>query len=202
MKNSFLQQSDGEKSDQDLVVDDASEVSPISPMPNAHNSNGISSPRENGLLLKKMEHNDRDRVGPHSPRSGTSSNASTPSNKKLEEKPSTPLSKSVTPTNSNGTNGENSFNSNRWNDINRIHLISGDKNLPKPPVLNPNYPHYLAGVPPELQGGPYPGPVPGHNIPAGYPRPPLQMGFDAHPQMRAPPLAPAALGMVPAGGKA
>lgn len=150
-------------------------------MPNAHNSNGISSPRENGLLLKKMEQNDR--VGPHSPRSGTSSNASTPSNKKMEEKPSTPLAKSVTPTNSNGTNG--------------------DKNLPKPPVLNPNYPHYLAGVPPELQGAPgYPGPIPGHNMPGGYPRPPLQMGYDGHPQMRAPPMAAASLGMLPSGGKA
>lgn len=99
----YLQQSDGEKSDQDLVVDDASEVSPMSPMPNAHNSNGTASPRENGLMMKKMEHAG-DRI-PHSPRSGTSSNASTPSNKKLEEKPSTPLSKSVTPTNTNGTNG-------------------------------------------------------------------------------------------------
>lgn len=109
LTNFFLisveQQSDGEKSDQDLVVDDASEVSPMSPMHNAHNSNGTASPRENGLMIKKMEHQDRDRIGPHSPRSGTSSNASTPSNKKLEEKPSTPLSKSVTPTNSNGTNG-------------------------------------------------------------------------------------------------
>lgn len=79
-------------------------------MPNAHNSNGgTHSPRENGLLMKKMEHPDR--LGPHSPRSGTSSNASTPSNKKLEEKPSTPLSKSVTPTNSNGTNGKIYFHS-------------------------------------------------------------------------------------------
>ena len=33
-----------------------------------------------------------------SPRSGTSSNASTPSAKKMEEKPTTPISKSVTPT--------------------------------------------------------------------------------------------------------
>lgn len=37
---------------------------------------------------------------PHSPRSGTSSNASTPSAKKMEEreKPTTPISKSFTPT--------------------------------------------------------------------------------------------------------
>lgn len=53
-----LQQSDGEKSDQDLVVDDASE-DPVSP------HNGTASPRENGIdkLQPKKEH-----VGPHSPR--------------------------------------------------------------------------------------------------------------------------------------
>lgn len=39
-----------------------------------------------------------------SPRSGTSSNASTPSTKKMEEKPTTPISKSVTPT-SGGSGG-------------------------------------------------------------------------------------------------
>lgn len=82
--------------------------------------NGTASPRENGIdkLQPKKEH-----IGPHrydddddvcvlspdlpirtfcfcffSPRSGTSSNASTPSTKKLEDKPSTPISKSITPT--------------------------------------------------------------------------------------------------------
>lgn len=144
----------------------------MSPMPNAHTSNGTASPRENGLLMKKMEHSG-ERI-PHSPRSGTSSNASTPSNKKMEEKPSTPLSKSVTPT--NGTNGEK---------------------MPKPPLMNPNYPPYLAGMPPELAAAQYgAGPMPGHpgalnNY--GPQRPPLQMGFEAHPSMRAPPL------MMPAG---
>lgn len=74
------------------MVDDASE-DPASP------PNGTTSPRENGLdklagAIKK-EHNN---TGPHSPRSGTSSNASTPSAKKMEEKPSTPISKCVTPT--------------------------------------------------------------------------------------------------------
>lgn len=53
----ILQHSDGEKSDQDLVVDDASE-DPISP------PNGTVSPRENGIdKLPKKEH-----AGPHSPR--------------------------------------------------------------------------------------------------------------------------------------
>lgn len=90
---------------------------PVSP------PNGTTSPRENGIdkLVPKKEH-----IGPHrcndqqsrilqlkisvliqwltdidefcSPRSGTSSNASTPSAKKMEEKPTTPISKSVTPT--------------------------------------------------------------------------------------------------------
>lgn len=47
--------SDGEKSDQDLVVDDQSE-DPVSP------HNGTTSPRENGLdkLAPKKEH-----TGPH-----------------------------------------------------------------------------------------------------------------------------------------
>lgn len=104
------------------MVDDASE-SAMSPMPNAHNSNGgTHSPRENGLLLKKMEHPDR--LGPHSPRSGTSSNASTPSNKKLEEKPSTPLSKSVTPTNSNGTNGKLKTNKTKHSQITSNRFIT------------------------------------------------------------------------------
>lgn len=101
-------QSDGEKSDQDLVVDDAcsEDINPMSPMPpnqHPHHLNGgtNSPPRENGMLgVKKMEHlnNDRNIVTPNSPRSsssdrGSSSNGSTtPSNSKvkLEDKPSTP----------------------------------------------------------------------------------------------------------------
>lgn len=149
--------------------------------------NGTMSPRENGLMIKKMEHNDS-RMGPHSPRSGTSSNASTPSNKKLEDKPSTPVSKSVTPTNqSNG-------------------LPPGGmmKGVVKPPVMNPGYPpHYLGPMngapPPELQAA-YGGMPPGGLPPGlgGYPRVPLQPGYDAHPQLRAPPIGPAMGGL---GGK-
>lgn len=45
--------SDGEKSDQDLVVDDQSEE-PVSP------HNGTTSPRENGIDKTKKEH-----IGPH-----------------------------------------------------------------------------------------------------------------------------------------
>lgn len=89
--------------------------------------NGTTSPRENGLdKLPKKDH-----VGPHSPRSGTSSNASTPSTKKLDgEKPTTPISKSVTPT-SGGSAGS-------------VAGGSGLKPVVKPPALG-QYPHYLAG---------------------------------------------------------
>lgn len=63
--------------------------------------------------------------------------------------------------------------------------------MPKPPMaINPNYPPYMAGMPPELAAQYAAGPIPGHpgalnNFP---PRPPMQMGFDAHPSMRAPPI--------------
>jgi len=60
--------SDGEKSDQDLVVDDTNE--PTSPL------NGERSPRENGPSKKKE--------GPSSPRSDGSSHSSTPSSKHKE----------------------------------------------------------------------------------------------------------------------
>ncbi|KAK9712319.1 WD domain, G-beta repeat [Popillia japonica] len=156
--------SDGEKSDQDLVVDDASE-DPVSP------PNGTASPRENGIdkLSTKKEH-----PGPHSPRSGTSSNASTPSTKKLDgDKPTTPISKSVTPTSvTPGAAGS-----------------SGLKPVVKPPALG-QYPPYLAGAAPhELQAaaGAY-GAMHNNLQPSlnNYPRPSLQVSYDPHPQMRAP----------------
>ncbi|CAD7088209.1 unnamed protein product [Hermetia illucens] len=200
-------QSDGEKSDQDLVVDDASEINPLSPVPNQHHSNGTASPRENGMLMKKFDHSDRDRVGgggAHSPRSGTSSNASTPSNKKLEEKPSTPIAKPVTPTNSNPS-------------ANGLGLGAPPpagslvKAVAKPPVLNPaGYPPYLgqlngAAGPHELQAayGAAAAAAAGvhNNLPPGmnnFPRAPMQVGFDPHPQMRAPHLGPP-LGTIPGG---
>ncbi|KAK9712320.1 WD domain, G-beta repeat [Popillia japonica] len=163
-----IKHSDGEKSDQDLVVDDASE-DPVSP------PNGTASPRENGIdkLSTKKEH-----PGPHSPRSGTSSNASTPSTKKLDgDKPTTPISKSVTPTSvTPGAAGS-----------------SGLKPVVKPPALG-QYPPYLAGMsngaaPHELQAaaGAY-GAMHNNLQPSlnNYPRPSLQVSYDPHPQMRAP----------------
>ncbi|KAJ8969412.1 hypothetical protein NQ317_009514 [Molorchus minor] len=174
-----LQHSDGEKSDQDLVVDDASE-DPVSP------PNGTSSPRENGIdKLPKKEH-----PGPHSPRSGTSSNASTPSTKKLDgEKPTTPISKSVTPTSVAGSSSGN----------------AGLKPVVKPPALG-QYPPYLAmsngAAPHELQAAAAAGNYGGlhNNLPPAlnnYPRPPLQVGYDPHTQMRAP-VVPG-LGGIPGG---
>lgn len=82
-----------------MVVDDASE-GPTSPT-----ANGTASPRENGLdklgpSSVPLSSQVKKEVPPPSPRSGTSSNASTPSAKKMEEreKPTTPISKPVTPT--------------------------------------------------------------------------------------------------------
>lgn len=209
-----LQQSDGEKSDQDLVVDDASEISPNSPVQNQHHSNGTASPRENGIMAKKLDHPDRDRerdraIGPHSPRSGTSSNASTPSNKKMEEKPSTPISKSVTPT--NGTNGIGPSNGapggpSNGGPVGAVPVGGLVKAIAKPPGLNPaGYPHYLGQLngasPHELQAV-YGAAAAGvhNNLPPGmnnYPRAPMQVGFDPHPQMRAP--IGAALSTMPSG---
>lgn len=177
--------SDGEKSDQDLVVDDASE-DPASP------PNGTTSPRENGLdkLNIKKEHNN---TGPHSPRSGTSSNASTPSAKKMEEKPSTPISKCVTPT-SAGSGGSQAGGGASAGAL---------KPIVKPPTLA-HYPQYLGGASPhEIQAAAAAAGAYGAHLPptlnAAYPRAPL-VGYDPHAQMRAPPIGPgAALAGIPGG---
>ena len=83
------------------MVDDASEDGRAgSPA-----ANGTSSPRENGIdklgpSSVPLGGQVKKEAPPPSPRSGTSSNASTPSAKKMEEreKPTTPISKPVTPT--------------------------------------------------------------------------------------------------------
>ncbi|CAG2065817.1 unnamed protein product, partial [Timema podura] len=167
---------------------------PVSP------PNGTASPRENGLdkLAPKKEH-----VGPHSPRSGTSSNASTPSTKKLDgEKPTTPISKSVTPT-SGGSDGEKpttpiskSVTPTSGGSGSSVAGSSGGlKPVAKPPTLA-QYPHYLGPGPQDLPGGPYA--ALHNNLPPlnSYPRP--QLGnYDPHAQMRAP-LGPG-LGGIPGG---
>ena len=157
--------SDGEKSDQDLVVDDASE-GPTSPV-----VNGTSSPRENGLdkvpAMGAGVQTKKD-VPPHSPRSGTSSNASTPSAKKMEEreKPTTPISKPLTPTSGSGIGGLGLKSSGS------AKLLQG----PSPPGVPTAYPpHYP------------PGPPPHHLAPAGQHPHVDMMGYNGYVAPRAPP---------------
>ncbi|XP_066599141.1 protein groucho-like isoform X5 [Prorops nasuta] len=153
-------QSDGEKSDQDLVVDDASEG------PGSPTANGTVSPRENGLdklgpSSMTMNSQVKKEVPPPSPRSGTSSNASTPSAKKMEERGS-----------SSGSGGMKVSSSNKP-------LVSSSTVGPYPPHYPPPH-HPPAGPHMDMLGYP----------PAalnGYPtRPPLQTIYDPHGTMRAP----------------
>ncbi|XP_043505876.1 protein groucho-like isoform X1 [Polistes fuscatus] len=170
-------QSDGEKSDQDLVVDDASE-GPTSPA-----ANGTTSPRENGLdklgpSSVPLSGQVKKEVPPPSPRSGTSSNASTPSAKKMEEreKATTPISKPVTPTSaggsSSGSGGLKPSSSNKP-------LVSASAGGPYPPHYPPPH-HPPAGPHVEMLGYP---PAALNGYPA---RPPLQQLYDPHGSMRAP----------------
>lgn len=188
-KDGVGHQSDGEKSDQDLVVDDAcsEDINPMSPI-NAsaqhhpqHNGANSSSPlpRENGLLVKKVDHlNERNLAMPNSPRSsssdrGSSSNSNgstTPSNTKmkLDEKPLTP-----------GMNGNASVASGIPKSI-----------VAKPPTAYPG--GYMGGLngsnPHEMQAAAYAAAAAGV-LPAGHPGyRSLPMGFDS--QMRAPPIGP------------
>ncbi|XP_070163710.1 protein groucho-like isoform X3 [Polyergus mexicanus] len=165
--------SDGEKSDQDLIVDDASD-GPPSPM-----ANGTSSPRENGhdkassitvptIGSTGVQTSKRDAiVAPsHSPRSGTSSNASTPSAKKMEdrEKPSTPISKPLTPTSGSATMiGSGGV---------KTPSVSG-KLLHQAPPVPPS-----SSVPPPTAA--YPGAL--HYPPPGPPPPPHNLVTTAHGQ--------------------
>ncbi|KAJ8672620.1 hypothetical protein QAD02_003879 [Eretmocerus hayati] len=177
-------QSDGEKSDQDLVVDDASEDGRTT----SPTANGTTSPRENGIdklgsSSGPLGSSVKKEVPPPSPRSGTSSNASTPSAKKMEEreKPTTPISKPVTPTSaggsSSGSGGLKSASSSKP-------LVSASAIGPYPPHYPPPH-HPVAGPHVDMLG--YPAAALN-----GYPaRPPLQQLYDHHGNMRAPlgPLA-------------
>ncbi|XP_071565008.1 protein groucho isoform X2 [Temnothorax nylanderi] len=180
-------QSDGEKSDQDLVVDDASE-GPTSPA-----ANGTASPRENGLdkmgpSSVSLSGQVKKEVPPPSPRSGTSSNASTPSAKKMEEreKPTTPISKPVTPTSAGSSSGSGG-----------LKPSSSSKPLVSASVVGPYPPHYPP--PHHPSAGPHVDMLgyPQAALNGGYPtRPPLQQLYDPHGSMRAP-LGP----IIPPGGK-
>lgn len=171
-------------------MDDASE-GPSSPV-----ANGAASPRENGLdktvvsasLGAGVQTLKKD-APPHSPRSGTSSNASTPSAKKMEEreKPTTPISKSLTP-----TSGAAMIGAGLKSSANK--LMQGPPMPGVPSALSavsaysPHYPPPLPPPPPHLApAGQHP-----HVDAMGYngyaaPRAPgsLQQFYDPHVAMRA-----------------
>ncbi|XP_045483020.1 protein groucho isoform X3 [Harmonia axyridis] len=148
--------SDGEKSDQDLVVDVANEetASPHTNGDHAALSNSASDIRENGST-----NGDKVKIERPPSRSGSSSSRSTPSLKVKDEKPMTPSSKprSTTPN------------------------LVGPSQGPITPKIGPSqYPPYPMGVrAPDHLGGPY-----NNVVPAAYGRPP--MGYDTHPHTRAP----------------
>ncbi|KAH9392897.1 hypothetical protein TYRP_005990 [Tyrophagus putrescentiae] len=156
----ILQDSDGEKSDQELVVDVANEDGGGNGNSNSA-TNGTSSPRENGNGEAKSI---KKEFPSHSPHSSISSNSSTPSSKHKEsEKSTTPVPKAATP---NGS-------------------MSKNNSLPKTP-LGPPYPYGMhpggppghPGLPADLSAaaaaGLYPGSLGLHNsMPPGlnnYPR--------------------------------
>lgn len=210
------QQSDGDKSDQDLVVDDASDC-PTSPV-----QNGTASPRENGIdkigvsALSNSSSNSSNAptangqsknkdMPPHSPRSGTSSNASTPSAKKMEEREkgaTTPISKPMTPTSASTVKPGSSSAGSKVG-------VPGLGGPPPPPSSVPTAygAHYPPGPPPHL------GPAAQHQAHMeqlmaynGYaaPRPPptlQQQLYDPHAAMRVAPPPALPVGALQHGGK-
>ncbi|XP_067214024.1 protein groucho-like isoform X2 [Linepithema humile] len=190
--------SDGEKSDQDLIVDDASD-GPGSPV-----VNGATSPRENGIdkissvVVPSLGSSGIQNVAkkdvlapPHSPRSGTSSNASTPSAKKVEdrEKPATPISKPLTPTSGAAVVISNSIKSSTPSKLLQGPSVPPGA-IPPPPVTYPGSMHYAPGPPHNLAAAAGQHPHVDMMAYNGYatPRPPasLQQIYDPHSAMRAP----------------
>jgi len=106
-------ESDGEKSDQELVVDVANEDStPLNGKTNSPRENGLTNNHNNGNLTNSLNNdkNVKKEPGTHSPHSSVSSNSSTPSSKtnkeQNSEKSTTPVPKPITPTSSgNSTPG-------------------------------------------------------------------------------------------------
>ncbi|EDW98659.2 protein groucho isoform X2 [Drosophila teissieri] len=99
-KDEKLQEDEGEKSDQDLVVDVANEMESHSPRPNGEHVSMEVRDREslNGERLEKPSSSGIKQERPPS-RSGSSSSRSTPSLKTKDmEKPGTPGAKARTPT--------------------------------------------------------------------------------------------------------
>lgn len=170
-------ESDGEKSDQDLVVDVANEEASSPHTNGEHVSLGNSGDiRENG-----SSNGDKIKTERPPSRSGSSSSRSTPSLKSKDEKPLTPGSKprSTTPNLGAGAGPP-----------------GGSKAAPGGP-LGPYPPYPGLGAPrtPEHQIPPYAQAPP-------YGRPPPQGipgAYDGHPHTRAPTLATNGLGAVPGG---
>lgn len=150
-------ESDGEKSDQDLVVDVANEEA------NSPHTNGDHAPLSNSTEIRENGSTSSEKIKIERPpsRSGSSSSRSTPSLKSKDEKPLTPGSKprSTTPN------------------------MGQSPNINGPPKVGlGQYPPYpLSGA-----RGPGEHMSPYNNIvPSPYGRPSL-MGYDAHPHTRAP----------------
>ncbi|XP_065170913.1 protein groucho isoform X2 [Atheta coriaria] len=164
-------ESDGEKSDQDLVVDVANEEAQ-SPHPNGEHP-ALGGP---GNEIRENGSTNGDKVKMERPpsRSGSSSSRSTPSLKSKDEKPLTPGSKprSTTP-----------------------NLGAGPAGPPPKVGAMGQYPPY--GGPPG--GGRLDHMSPYNNVaPSPYGRPPL-MGYDGHPHARGSAMATNGLGAIPGG---
>ncbi|XP_021933709.1 protein groucho-like isoform X2 [Zootermopsis nevadensis] len=170
-------ESDGEKSDQDLVVDVANE-DPSSPHPNGEHPGDIRENGEKGGIGSiKSER-------PPS-RSGSSSSRSTPSLKSKDaDKPSTPVSKVTTPTCSGAPTLPGSSG-----------VKSAVPGVVLPPGAYPPFSLVAGGV-----GGSRSSDTSPYNsvAPSPYSRPPM-LGYDPHPHVRTPGLGSNGLGGIPGG---
>ncbi|XP_013389373.1 transducin-like enhancer protein 4 isoform X3 [Lingula anatina] len=192
-------ESDGDKSDQDLVVDVANE-DPVSPL------NGKRSPRENG---PDKPHKDPSQGSPHSDASSHASTSSSKHKDQQHEKPSTPVSKAATPTSSgSATPGPSSGG---LKPVAKPPLVASALRTPISSMSGP-YPFMPHGVPHSLAAAAELSPaaaaystsmLAAHNniSPSSlnnYPRPLVSspgtadrlaaVGFDPHAHMRAPSL--------------
>ncbi|GLH14162.1 Protein groucho [Gryllus bimaculatus] len=170
----LLQESDGEKSDQDLVVDVANEDAG-SPQPNGEHPAEV---RENGDKGGGVGSVKSERPAS---RSGSSSSRSTPSLKSKDaDKPSTPVSKATTPTGSAGLPGS-----------------SGLKAVSMPGVLPGGpYPPFSLGA---IGGSRSTDNSPYNSVTSSpYSRPPM-LGYDSHPHVRTPGLGSSSIGGIPGG---
>ncbi|XP_066141044.1 protein groucho-like isoform X4 [Euwallacea fornicatus] len=152
-EDKLVQDSDGEKSDQDLVVDIA----------NDHTNEEVASPHTNGNHVNPVDNrengnssssNDKMKLDRPPSRSGSSSSRSTPSLKSKDEKPPTPGSKPRPTTPSIPTGS-----------------ISASSAKPPVPPISPAYSSYpgLGGIRTEHQVPPYLQPLPHGRVPSTVP---------------------------------